>query len=585
MNPRLLLPIIGAVQGALLYWLYRAAKDHSWPATEPVAFGLFAALAVGLTAIIYLSQATGMPLRRRALLIALMALAYALLGAYAGWVSGSRVFGEGPSHAANALAAAILGFMLVPLVSGWNAAPQENPQGQYGRWNYHLLYDIAWRNAVLCLTSGVLTGIFWMVLLAGAGLLKSLGLGAFFDLIKEPEFFIPASCIAAGEAFALGLSRAELLVSLRHFWMTLTAWFLPLLLCFAVVWVIALPFTGPDELFSTRMAAFFLLWFAALCINFLNSAWQDGNEAVYGTRLQVLVAALWLTLPVVVGVAGIALQQRIAQYGWTDDRIWAAFVWLLAAGYVTGYALSWLPALKRRGWMAGVGNTNITVALVMCTGLVLLLSPVLDPRRVSVNDQMARLRAGLVKPDTFDYNYLRLQAGRWGTDALKVLAEEQGDERTRDIADRAKQALALRAARGLDGPHNLERDPARSRIRMIPKETVLADALLDRIRDPKADYQERQCLAPERKCIAWVRDLNKDGKDDVLLLSYQNPNDFPTVAIYSGGDDWKRVSTIHGSVRAEKWVAAMEAGKVVAEFPKWPDLVVDGVKSRVSVGQ
>ena len=130
MNPRLLLPAIGAIQGALLYWLYRAAKDHSWPATEPVAFGLFAALAVGWTAIIYLSQATGMPLRRRALLIALMGLAYALLGAYAGWVSGSRVFGEGPSHAANALAAAILGFVLVPLVSGWNAAPQESRQGQ-----------------------------------------------------------------------------------------------------------------------------------------------------------------------------------------------------------------------------------------------------------------------------------------------------------------------------------------------------------------------------------------------------------------------------------------------------------------------
>ncbi len=442
MNPRLLLPAIGAVQGALIYWLYRAGKEHFWPATSSSIIGMLGALALGVPALIYLSHDAGIPAKRRALLLALMALAYALLGWYAGWMEGSEGhFGAFASmHAGNALAAGILGFVLVPLVSGWNAV-----RTAAGRWDYQRLYEMAWRNAVLCFTTGLLTGLFWMVLLAGTGLLKSLGLNGFFDMIKEPEFFIPATCIAAGEAFALGLSRAELLVSLRRFWMTLTAWFLPLLLCFAVVWVIALPFTGLEELFGTRTAAFFLLWFTALCIKFMNSAWQDGQHgpetAVYGVRLQMLVAELWLTLPVVVAVAGLALAQRIGQYGWTDDRIWGAFVWLILAGHVTGYSLSWLPALKRSGWMAAVGLTNVAVAVVMVVGLVLLLSPVLDPRRLSVNDQLSRLRSGLVTAERFDYNYLRFDAGRWGNDALQRLAAEQGDERTRDIAGRAKQAL------------------------------------------------------------------------------------------------------------------------------------------------
>lgn len=114
---------------------------------------------------------------------------------------------------------------------------------------------------------------------------------------------------------------------------------------------------------------------------------------------------------------------------------------------------------------------------------------------------------------------------------------------------------------------------------------MLDDALIDKIRDPKADYMERQCVASGRKCIAWVRDMNKDGKDDVLLVSYQNLNDFPTMSVYSGGEAWKRISTLHGSVRAEKYVVALEAGTVGLEMSKWPDLVVGGERVRVYVGQ
>ena len=83
--------------------------------------------------------------------------------------------------------------------------------------------------------------------------------------------------------------------------------------------------------------------------------------------------------------------------------------------------------------------------------------------------------------------------------------------------------------------------------------------------------------------IAWGRDMNQDGKGDVLLMSYQNLNDNPTVSRYSGGEAWKRISTLHGSVRAEKYVAALEAGTVVLEMPKWPDLVVGAERVRVYV--
>ncbi|EHN76789.1 hypothetical protein SMCF_3695, partial [Streptomyces coelicoflavus ZG0656] len=50
-----------------------------------------------------------------------------------------------------------------------------------------------------------------------------------------------------------------------------------------------------------------------------------------------------------------------------------------------------------------------------------LFSPLLDPARLSVADQVARLERGAVKPQDFDFDFLRFDSGKAGLAALDRL--------------------------------------------------------------------------------------------------------------------------------------------------------------------
>ncbi|HEV3018588.1 MAG TPA: hypothetical protein VGY49_06185 [Burkholderiaceae bacterium] len=55
----------------------------------------------------------------------------------------------------------------------------------------------------------------------------------------------------------------------------------------------------------------------------------------------------------------------------------------------------------------------------------MLFSPIADPARLMVADQMARLRSGAVGPDKFDFGALKFDGARWGAPALAQLAQTQ----------------------------------------------------------------------------------------------------------------------------------------------------------------
>lgn len=578
--------LVGTLQGGLLWWLWYAEQHHNWPATAPISYGALLAVVLAVPLAIYLSAGVRLPFRRRALLVGGVALAYAAMGAYAGWM-GTPPAGLDTMIArprpelgfGQFLAALAMGFMTIPLVAAWDSAAR--------RWPYPQLFEQAWRNALLSASVGVLTGLFWAVLWAGAMLMNSLGLNFIRELISEPIFAFPVTGLVVGGIFAQGLARSDLLVNLRRFWLALNAWLLPLLLVFSVMWVLALPFTGLAPLFKTRAAAFILLWFTVLAVKFLNAAWQDGQErAAYPHWLAALVSWSWPTLVLVVGVAGWALYQRIAQYGLTEDRVWAAFIWLLAAGYALGYAASLLPGFRARGWMATVGPSNIAVALIALGGLALLMSPLADPRRLAVADQVARLHKGLVTPTEFDYDYLRFRAGRWGWQALQRLSTAQGDARVADIAGRARQALAQheRFDEGQGAKAVLNEADARARIRVLPAGTALDASLLAHLRDPGTDWRARRCLQPSQTCAVWWRDFNGDQRPEALLLIQSADATWTQSFLYEQqASGWTYVAEFGQGVSSDDWVTAIAQGRVQLAPPAWPDLVIEGQRTQAIV--
>lgn len=607
--------LVGALQGVVLWWLWRAGEQQLWPADAPLLLGALLWAAIAVPAAYYLTENAGLSRARRGVVLAVVAVAYAGLGAYAGWmgapidaadqarrlIGSSNAFGQ-------ILAALVMGFMGVALVGGWRPAAR--------RFEYPQLFVLAWRNAMLGASVGLVTLLFWGVLVAGAKLMGSIGLDFLKELIEKPIFAFPVTGMVVGAAFAVGHARAELLVNLRRYWLALNAWLLPLLLLFGVMWVTMLPFTGLEPLLGTGSAAFTLLWFAALAVTFLNCAWQDGEEAPpYPRWLARLLAPAWLTLVFVTGIAGWALWLRIAQYGLTEDRVWAAFVWLLALGYAVGYAASVLPSLLPRAWrqrarsrwFATVAPTNVAMALVAVTGLALLASPVLDPRRLGVNAQLARLDQGQVEPGDFDYRYLHWESGQWGRRALQALAQRapaatptsaapkdtppaaQPSARDRAIAERARQELARKERWGdLPGPEeSLSAADVRARLGVLagPGETAapLPDSLVAYLHKPNLLHGAPDCLQPGHQCDVWLHDFNGDRQPEALVLHAERPDADATAHLLTPqGTGWRPVSLFCCDWTRAEWRAAIAGGDVTTVAPAWPDIRVRNHRLQVT---
>ena len=65
------------------------------------------------------------------------------------------------------------------------------------------------------------------------------------------------------------------------------------------------------------------------------------------------------------------------------------------------------------------------LAIFIAVVCLLVTSPIVDLRKISVADQISRLEAGEVSIDDFDYEYLRFNTGRPGYEALVSLKKHE----------------------------------------------------------------------------------------------------------------------------------------------------------------
>jgi hypothetical protein len=277
-------------------------------------------------------------------------------------------------------------------------------------------------------------------------------------------------------------------------------------------------------------------------------------------------------------IAWWAMMKRINQHGLTEDRIWGLLVLVIASSYVTGYVFS---LRDQSAWMKNIGKTNVVVAIMLCIGLLLLLSPLADARRIAVNNQMARLVAGAINADALDYQYLRWKAGRYGKSALTKL-EEGIDHKERDmLMSKAKQALAETYDAGRYGQSeraNISDEELRKRIAMFPSAEKMDERFLKIFTAKNADWRVKQCLATDGKCAVWSVDLDKDGKNEYMLIASSGASNVYATLYQLQSDDWKVVAENRYTKDYESWIRAIEKGRIEIKPAKWPDLSIDGLR-------
>jgi hypothetical protein len=446
--------------------------------------------------------------------------------------------------------------------------------------SYETYFERSWRHGFQAALSLGFVAAFWLVISLGAMLFQLIGIEAAPRIIYSDKF----RWISSAVAFALGVhltdADAGLTRGARQIGLALLSWLAILMTAILAAFLAALPFAGLETLWDTKRATVLLLNAAATMILLINAAYQAGDPP-RSAFLRGVVRFSALPLAIIVGLAGLGLWLRVDQYGFTPARVLAAAELLIVTVYAAGYLAA---AVKPGVWLSLIRPVNIGAALFVAAILSALMTPVLDPARVSVVDQVARLDRGAVEPDDFDFGFLNDQrSGRWGQAALKKLAARSGSERDARIAllaqnpvtpayygageqtfsDRRKAIILLgggeipdaallatssddaisscvQAMQNFEAAVTMEEERERQRQR-------LGRRLTERESEPFDATPQNEDDPDQGRCPARLLDADFDGDDDLVVLgrmpwSTNGPSTLSVILNENG--DWR----VRGSV-------------------------------------
>jgi hypothetical protein len=564
---------IGLMQGVALYLLQQAFEAKTWPATDGLTFAPLIVVAVFVPTIVV----AGLGNMRARTLAAWTAVAIAVCAGLAIYnifrdlTGGTAIQRVTPTATLWLCLGAGL-FIAHALIASGDA--DRKFIASYSRY-----FDMSWAQGVQLALAVCFVALFWAMLELGAELFRLIKIELLADLIKRSWFWIPMTALAFTYALHMTDMRAGLVRGTRTLSLSLLSWLLPVMTLITVAFLLTLPFTGLEPLWSTRRATAILLAASAALVFLINDAYQSGD--VQQTTAAIIrysgtIAALAL-VPLVC-LAGYGLALRVGQYGWTPDRIIVLACIAVAGCYAVGYALA---AVRRDTWLESIELTNVATAYIILAVLLALLTPIADPTRISVADQVARLESGKIGPDQFDFVFLRFLSGRYGEQALERLKTKQDGPDAARISQKANEALDWRTRS--QARENIPRATPQTRVKNI---TVLnsSAALPDSFLQQNWEAMPRpvllpRCLTANAKCEAILADLDGDGTPEILLFSV------PTgvaVAFRSTADGkWAFLGPI-ANADCAGIRDALRAGKFETVVPLLKEIEANGQRLRVS---
>lgn len=577
---------VGLLQGAALFILTDASEQSIWPATDGLVFAPLFTIAIFIPTLIVAGLGN---LRPQTLLLwaavaSVLCAGFAIYDIYRDPVTpgfiqlvlpqSSLAARAYPSSGMWVSVAAILFIIHSLIVSA------EADRRLIAAYSTH--FDVSWKQGVQFLLVVVFVSVLWVLLFLGAELFRLIGIDFVEELIRRKIFWLPVTTLAFSYAIHVTDVRANIVRGTRTLGLILLSWLLPVMVVFALGFLVALVFTGLEPLWATRRATSILLIAAAMLIFLVNAAYQDGrseNRPAAALRYASVVAAIVL-LPLI-ALATYALMLRVRQYGWTPERISATACIVLAACYGVGYVV----AAARSGLaLRELEITNLVTSLAIVGVLLVLRTPIADPDRISVADQVRRLETGRVSPEQFDFTFLRFGAGRFGMEALQRLTATDTGPDAAAIKERAADALL--AASPLDVKQTAPRLTPEQRAGNIAVVQPNGAALPERFLQQDWKTFRRQWLLPRclvaaaEKCEAVLVDLDGDGQPEILLFNLSGAA--AAAAFKADGDQkWRFLGTIaNGTCPGVR--EALKTGQFETVPPLFKEIEVNGQRLHVT---
>lgn len=512
--------LLALLQALALWVLHESLNAGSWPATEPVWLGALYpfVLWVPLTVLLLWSH-----WRERVLWLTAGALGLFLL-----W-SGSHILDgiAGPVTSDKLEEDAIAGFVLPWMVAWLIAVPLLRARLEAGRWRapYPVLFRGAARSYLTLAETALFTGIFWGLLALWAGLFETLGIDFFKTLFADARFVYPATTLAVTVALRIIGNSDRLVDGVLDQLLGLLKWLAPLAGLIVVLFTVALLPKLPALLASGEkiLDSGILLALVALTLLLLNAAYRDGEqEPEYGRLIRQALRVVPPLLVIVASTALVSMIIRTADLGLTPARFWGLVTATFALLFAIGYAIA---AVRHGPWFGELRRVNFVLAILLLATLIISLTPIGNPVRWSVANQLSRAVAAATESDREGaLRFLRFDAGAQGRQVLDALVQGRiaaVDPVLRDEAARIAALSSKRMPPRADPAATPARYAAwRDTLRVLPADRTVPADLESLLRTEfwvAAATLDPGGNAPAPRLV--FIDLDADDREDALLIS------------------------------------------------------------------
>ncbi len=562
--PHKLMALIALIQGFCLLYLHQSIELEYWPSNSPQWLFAFYSMALVLPIMLLLSLKPG-----NTIAIVKYTFSFAFVCSLLGYYVGSQAtplehVRYGGLLFAYALTIGLATFKALIYI-------QQIAAGE--RMSYAGLFVWSWRNFLTLSLSLIFAGCFLLILLLWAGLFSAINIDFFRELFKSPWFYYPAIALANGFGIIIFRRLTHIIDTITRLQQALMKFLLILLVLVSILFLCALPFTGLDPLWKSG-GSMLILWMQAIMLFFVNAVYQDDpQQRPYTLWLHRFVYIGVALLPIYSAISFYGLSLRVDQYGWSLARCWAFLIWFLLALFPLGYW--WGIAKKRDSWAAQLSRVNVVVGLVVLGMMMLINSPLLDFRKIVVNDQLERLKNNQIDLNDFDLYYFRRNLARPGYEGIQYIKEQYASTHP-EIVVRINELYVDRKSE----------QPSSTQEEFIAALTILAEGvpseLLSTIYDNEVSniYQ----LQNTKKYYLQSFDLNNDSQIDYIFAS-QRYNSIYLILYYFEGDQWKNINlrAIGGlnEESTESVIKALKAGELTITRPKWNHLNIEGKEFQV----
>ncbi len=554
--PRNLMLGIALVQGIALLLLWRALTHETWPATQPVVNFPLWTIAVTYPALLLLSLESGRILRT-VIRVSLFAAVLILPAAYIGWQASPQ--GEFPIESLVFVYVVTMGIACFKALMYLQHFAADAPV------TYRTLFRYSWRNAlVVGLTAPLVWGVALILFLWGA-LFGAIGIDFFADLFARDWFLFPVLAVVFGLGVLIFRRLATVIDGITSLLEGLIRLLFPLVVSVVTIFLATLPFTGLQPLWETGNGTALLMGINIIALFFANAVYQPGRRPPYPLIVHRLLYGGACLLPIVSLLAFYGLYLRIAQYGWTVERCWALVLCCLMALFSAGYAAGIVR--RRDGWPEFLGGVNRIMGWAIVALTLLVNTPLLDFRAISLASQFARVERGDIEIHDFDFFYAREHLARpaWlRTQALLAEAEDS-DERLAELI----------------------RDPR-------PQRTPLADALdvWERVVYRPAPFDVPEDLRPfvessyaaiyDNVMLVEV-DLNGDGTPEYVVIGSTDYALLRAEGFYRQDGEWVSLNMIgNGPASPDTdFGPSLQSGAIETIPPEFQDLRIGDVEFSV----